>query len=69
MDKILPTDYGTPKVWLLQLQSLNALVHRLFDEFVIIMRPLAESMHYAIHKREILFPLLSPPLCVHSKTE
>ena len=59
MEKILPTDYGTPKGWLLQLQSLNAFVHRLF-EFVIIMRPLAQSVHYAIRKREILLPLLCP---------
>lgn len=59
MEKILPTDYGRPKGQLLQLQSLNALVHRLF-EFVIIMRPLAQSVHYVIRKREILFPLLCP---------
>jgi hypothetical protein len=59
MEKILPTDYGTPKGLQLQLQSLNALVHRLF-EFVIIVRPLVQSVHYAIRKREILFPLLCP---------
>ncbi len=55
-------DYGDAKTAGVAVTVTQRFCTSLF-EFVIIMRPLAQSMHYAIHKSDLLFPLLYLYMC------